>query len=174
MIQAIEQAETLLQNNQGSWESLISVIQVMQMEQNKEWVNKYLTPEQQQRMAEISRQSYSPEAAQKLAEWGKNWTEEDQQRASQQWDAVHAELRRLVAEGKDPTGPEGQALAQQQSGLVAQFTRGDADVSAGLQQWWKQHDEMPAGERPLSMYSYSKEEEEFLQKALEHYQQGNK
>jgi MerR family transcriptional regulator, thiopeptide resistance regulator len=84
VIRAIEQAETLLRNNQGNWESLINVIQVMQMEQNKEWVNKYLTPEQQQKMAEISRQSYSPEAAQKLSEWGKNWTEEDQQRATQQ------------------------------------------------------------------------------------------
>ena len=87
---------------------------------------------------------------------------------------MYAELRRLVAEGKDPTGPEGQALAQQQSTLVAQFTRGNADVTAGLQQWWKQHDELLAGERPLSMYSYSKEEAEFLRKALEHYQQGDR
>jgi len=174
VIKAIENAETLLQSNRGDWEALINVIQVMQMEQNKEWVNKYLTPEQQQKMADISSQSYSPEAAQKLAEWGKNWTAEDQQRASQQWDAVYAELRRLVAEGKDPTGPEGQALAQQQSALLGQFTRGDADVTAGLQQWWKHHDELPEGEKPLSMYSYSKEEAEFLQKALEHYQQGDK
>jgi MerR family transcriptional regulator, thiopeptide resistance regulator len=174
VIRAIEEAETLLRNNRGDWESLINVIQVMQMEQNKEWVNKYLTPEQQQKMAEISSKSYSPEATQKVAEWGKNWTEEDQQRASQQWDAVYAELRRLVAVGKDPTGPEGQALAKQQQALVAQFTRGDADVTVGLKQWWKNHDELPAGEKPLSMYSYSKEEAAFLQKALEHFQQGEK
>ena len=168
VIQAIEKAETLLRNNQGDWESLIHVIQVMQMEQNKDWVNKYLTPEQQQKMAKLSSMSFSPEAAQKLAEWGKNWTEEDQKRASQQWDAFFAELRRLVEEGKDPTGTEGQALAKQHSELIGQLTRGDADVMAGVKQWWMNHEALPAEEKPL-MYSYSKEEAAFLQKALEHY-----
>jgi len=174
VLQAIEKAEMLLKNNQGDWEAIINVIQVMQMEQNKEWVSKYLTEEQQQKLAEISRKSYSPEAAQKLSEWGKDWTEEDQKRASQQWDAVFAELRRLVAEGKDPTGPEGQALAKQQSELVGQFTRGEPDIESGLKQWWKNHDELPTSEKPLSMYGYSKEEAAFLQKALEHYKQGQK
>ena len=130
-----------------------------------------VTPEQQQKMAEISAKSYSPEAAQKLAEWGKHWTEEDQKHASQQWDAVFAELRRLVAEGEDPTSPEGQTLAKQHSELIRQFTRSDANVEAGLQQWWKKHNELPAGEKPLGMYSYSEEEGTFLQKALEHYKQ---
>lgn len=174
VIQAIEKAEALLRSNQGDWESIINVIQVMQMEQNKEWVNKYLTPEQQQKIAEISSTSYSPEAAQKLTEWRKNWTEEDQKHASQQWDAVYAELRQLVAEGKDPTGAEGQALAKQHSELIGQFTRSDADVEAGLKQWWKSHDELPAGEKPLPMYSYSEEEAAFLQKALKCYKQGQK
>jgi DNA-binding transcriptional MerR regulator len=172
VISAIEKAETVLQSNQGNWESIVNVIQVMQMEQNKEWVNKYLTPEQQQKMAEVSSKSYSPEAARKIADWGKGWTEEDQKRASQQWEAVFAELRRLVAERKDPTGAEGQALAKQHSELIGQFTRGDADVEAGLKQWWKNHDELPAEEKPLAMYSYSEEKAVFLQKALEHYKQG--
>ncbi len=173
VLRAIEKAEMLLRDNREDWESIIiNVIQVIQMEQNKEWVNKYLTEDQQQKMAEISRKSYSPEAVQKIAEWGINWTEEDQKQASQQWNAVYAELRRLVAEGKDPAGPEAQALAKQQSDLVRQFTRGDAEVEAGLKQWWKHHDELPVQEKPLSMYSYSKEEAEFLQKALAHYKQG--
>ena len=174
IIQAIEKAEILLQTNQGNWESIVNVIQVMQMEQDKEWVNKYLTPEQQQKMAEISGKSYSPGAAQKVAAWSRNWTEEDQRRASQQWDAVFAELRRLVAEGKDPTSSEGQALAKQYTELIGQFTRGDADVEAGLRQWWKNHNELPAGEKPLGMYSYTKEEGAFLRKASEHYKQGQK
>lgn len=171
VLQAIEQAETVLQSGQGDWEALIEVVQVMQMEQNKEWVNKYLTPEQQQKIAALSQKSYSPEAAQKLAEWGKNWTEADQERVSQQWNAVFADLRRLVAAGADPTGAEGQDLARRHSELIGQFTRGDADVEAGLKQWWKGRDELTTGEQPLAMYSYSKEEETFLQKALEHYKQ---
>ncbi|GCE21325.1 MerR family transcriptional regulator [Dictyobacter kobayashii] len=171
VIQAIEKAETLLHDEQGNWEALVNVIQVMQMEQNKDWVNNYLTPEQQQKMAEISQKSYSPEAAQKIAAWGQNWTEQDQQRANQQWSAVYTELRRLVAEGADPTGPDAQALARQHSELIGQFTRGDADVSTGLKQWWKNHDQLPQGERPMGAYSYSSEEWAFLQQALDHYNQ---
>lgn len=175
VLQAIEKAEVALSSNQGDWETIITdVIQVMHMEQSKEWVDKYLTPEQQEKMAELSRKSYSPEAAQKLAEWGKNWTEEDQKRASQQWDAAFAELRRLVAKKQDPTGAEGQALAQRWSELIGQFTRGDAEVKAGLMRWWKHYDELPAQEQPVSMYSCSKEEQEFLQKSLEHYNQSQK
>jgi hypothetical protein len=59
-----------------------------------------------------------------------------------------------------------------QSELVGQFTRGDADVESGLKQWWQSHDELPAQEQPLSMYSYSEEEAVFLQQALAHYKQG--
>jgi DNA-binding transcriptional MerR regulator len=174
VIRAIEKAEVLLKSNQGDWESIIiDVIQVMHMEQNKAWVKKYLTEEQQQKLAEISQKSYSPQAAQKLAVWGENWTEEDQQRASQQWDAVFAELRKLVAEGKDPTSVEGQALAKQQSELIKQLTRGDADVEAGVKQWWKNYEELPLEEKPLPMYHYSKEEKAFLQKALAHYKLSN-
>lgn len=173
IIQAIEQAEILLQSNQGNWEAIINVIQVIQMEQDKTWVNKYLTPEQQKKMAEISNQSYSPEAAQKLAQWSKSWTEEDQKRASQRWDAVFAELRRLVADGEDPIGLEGQALAKQHRELIMEFSHGDADVEAGLKQWSKIYNELPASEKPLR-YSYSKEEAAFLQKALEYYKQGQR
>lgn len=175
ILQALEKAEELLKDNQRDWDAIIiNVIQAMHMEQNKNWVNKYLTDEQQQQMAAISQKSYSPEAAQKIADWGKNWTEEDQRRASQQWDAVFAELRRLVAEGKDPTGAEGQALAKQQCELIRQFSRGDADVEAGLKQWWKNHDDLPAEEKPLPMYSYTAEEAAFLQQALAHYKQSQR
>jgi DNA-binding transcriptional MerR regulator len=170
VLRAIEKAEELLKRNQRDFESImIDVIRVMHMEQDQAWVKKYLTEEQQQKLAEISQKSYSLEVAQKLAVWGENWTEEDQQRASQQWDAVFAELRRLVAERKDPTGVEGQALAKQHSELIKQLTRGDADVEAGVKQWWKNYEELPLEEKPLPMYHSSKEEKAFLQKALAHY-----
>lgn len=174
VLRAIEKAEALLKGNRGDWEAiLIDVIQVMHTERDKAWVKKYLTEEQQQKLAEISRKSYSPEAAQKLAVWEENWTEEDQQRASQQWDAVFAELKRLVAEREDPTSVEGQALAKQHSELIKQLTRGDADVEAGVKQWWKNYEELPLEEKPLPMYHFSKEEKAFLQKALAYYKLNN-
>lgn len=172
ILQALEEAENSLHSGQGEIETtILHVIQAMHMGQNKAWINKYLSEEQQQKMAELSKQAYNQEAIQKIAEWGKNWTEEDQQRANQQWEAIFTELRRLVAVGADPTGPEGQALAQRQIELVSQFTRGDANVEAGLKQWWNNHDKLPAQEQPLPMYSYSKEEGAFLQKAVAHYKQ---
>ncbi|GER91884.1 hypothetical protein KDW_60460 [Dictyobacter vulcani] len=174
ILRVIEKAEELLKRNQRDWESILTnVIQVMHTEQDKAWVKKYLTEEQQQKLAEISQKSYSPETAQKLAVWGEIWTEEDQQRANQQWDAVFAELRRLVAERKDPTSVEGQALAKQHSELIKQLTRGDADVEAGVKQWWKNYEELPLEEKPLPMYHFSKEEKAFLQKALAYYKRSN-
>ncbi|GCE12900.1 MerR family transcriptional regulator [Tengunoibacter tsumagoiensis] len=170
VLQAIEKAETLLKGNVGDWEAIIiDVIQVMHAEQDRAWVRKYLTDEQQQKLAEISRKSYSPEAAQKLAVWSESWTEEDQQRANQQWDAVFSDVRKLVREGKDPTHREGQALAKQHSELIKQFTRGDADVEAGVKQWWNTYEALPLEEKPLPAYHLSEEEKAFLQKALAHY-----
>lgn len=167
-IQAITQAEQLWQTGRGDVASLVDVIRVMHMGQNKEWVNKYLTEEQQQKMAEISRKSYSPEAVQKLAEWGKGWSEADQERANQQWGAIAAELKRLTSAGADPAGSEAQAVAKQFSDLISQFTRGDADVTAGLKNWWKTNQEMPESERPIQML-WGKSEGKFLQQALNHH-----
>ena len=171
IIQAIDEAEKLLQTNRDDWESIVRVIQVIQMEQNKDWVNKYFSAEQQKKMEEISQKSYSEADRQKLAEWGKGWSEEDQQRANEQWAAVWAETKRLVAEGKDPAGPEAQALAKQQCDLVGQFTRGDAGIATGLSSWWKNYDKLPAEEKPV-LIPLGEEESDFLKQAVAIYQQG--
>jgi len=171
IIQAIDEAEKLLQTNQCDWEAIMSVIQMMQMEQNKDWVNKYFTPEQQKKMEELSRKSYTEQDAQKLAEWGKGWSEENQQIANQQWAAVSTDLKRLVASGKDPASAEAQALAKRYSDLISQFTRGDPDIEAGLKRWWQNFNELPAREKPVQQ-PYDEEEAKFLQKAVAIYKEG--
>ncbi len=171
IIQAIDEAEKLLQTNQCDWEAIMSVIQVMQMEQNKDWVNKYFTPEQQKKMEELSRKSYTEQDAQKLAEWGKGWSEEDQQIANQQWAAVSTELKRLVASGKGPASAEAQALAKRYSELISQFTHGDPGIVAGLKRWWQNFNELPAGEKPVQQ-PYGEEEAKFLQNAVAIYKEG--
>jgi DNA-binding transcriptional MerR regulator len=165
IIQAIDGAEKLLQTNQCDWEAITSVIQVIQMEQNKDWVNKYFTPEQQKKMEELSRKSYTQENAQKLAEWGKEWSEEDQKIANQQWGAVSTELKQLVAARKDPASPEAQALAKRYSELISQFTQGDPGIEAGLKRWWQNFNELPTEEKPLQQ-PYGEEEVKFLQQAV--------
>jgi DNA-binding transcriptional MerR regulator len=167
VIQAITRAETLLDGNGHDWEAIIQVIEVMHMEETNDWRKKYFTDEQLKQMDDLSKQSYSEEARQKLAEWGKDWTEADQERASQQWAALIAELKRLVASGQDPAGPEAQARAGQWLGLVGQFTRGDAEVLAGLKKMTAAN---MRGETPYPPF-LGKEEGAFLKKMLETYQE---
>ena len=167
VIQAIAEAEGLLTGNGHDWEAIVRVIQVMHMEQTDDWRKKYFTDEQLKQMEDLSKQSYSEEAQQKIAAWGKNWTEADQERATQQWNALIGELKRLVASGSDPAGPEAQALAGQWLGMVGQFTRGDADVTAGLK---KMTSANLRGETPYPPF-FGKEEGAFLETMLKTYQE---
>jgi hypothetical protein len=170
IIQAIEQTEQLLQAGTCDWDALVNVIQVIQMDQNKEWVNKYLTPEQQQQMQRLSEHSYSDAAREKLAARAQGWTEADQERVSAQWAAVWDGAKRLTAAGADPAGPEAQALAQQHHDLIAAFTGGDSDIRGGLQRWWQNHDQLPAAQRPFQA-PLTPPEQAFLDQALTVYQQ---
>ena len=164
ILQAIEEAERLLEADQSTFESVVRVIEVIQMQQQNDWVHKYLTPEQRQAMQELSEQAYSEEARQKLAARGP-WTEEDQARATEQWSWIGTELKRLVAVGADPTGEEAQAWAGRFNGLIAAFTQNDPEIEAGLQTWWQQHNELPPERQPLGS-QYTPEEQQFMNAAL--------
>jgi len=171
IIQAIDETQAMLRTNQREWASIVRVIRVIQMQQTDDWRKKYFSEEQLQQMEELSKQTYTEEQRAKLAEWGKGWSEEDQRIATQQWSAVIAELQRLAVAGSDPRGPEAQALAAQWVGLIKQFTHGDSGILEGLGNLYDNLDKMPAGERPYPL-PYNKEEEAFLHKAIEAYQQG--
>ena len=172
IIETLEEAEKVTQAGQCNWESIIQVIQVMQMEQQKDWHEKYFTPEQSQMMKVLSESSYSEEAKRKLSA-RKEWTEADQKRVDEQYAFVKSELTRLVAVGADPASPEAQKVAEVKHELNTSFTRGDADIEAGLKQWWNGFDALPPEQRPIdmTMYTYSERENEFLNQALELYKQ---
>ena len=134
------------------------------MQQNADWVNKYFTPEQRAKMDEIQQNAYSESARAKLAARGP-WTEEDQKQADAAWSAVNSELARLAAAGTDPAGPEGQAWAASFNALIGQFTQGDPEIAEGLNTFWKQHNALPASERPMGP-SYTPEQQAFMRAAL--------
>jgi DNA-binding transcriptional MerR regulator len=117
ILRAIDEAERQLQAEPSTLESVVRVIEVIQRQQNQDWVSKYLTPEQQQKMQELSVSAYSESARQKLAARGP-WTEEDQQRASEQWAQVGAELKRLAASGADRPGGAGVGCQLQRPDLA--------------------------------------------------------
>ena len=112
IISAITQTERLLEAGQSDWDSLVTVIQAIRMEQNKAWAKKYFTPEQLDQMQSLSDQSYSAEAQAKIAARTPEWTEADQQRIAPLWEAVNQDITHLAAENADPAGPEAQDLSR--------------------------------------------------------------
>ncbi len=172
IIAATERAESVLETNGHDWDALVSVIRAIQMNQHSDWVKKYFTDEQRQTMEELSQQSYSASARGKLSS-RPTWTEEDQRRVDEQYQALYAGVRRAVAAGQDPSGAEGQALAGQAMALIEAFTGGDAEIGEGLQQWWAKHNALPAEQRPVQV-PLSEAEAAFLEQAKAIYCQRRK
>jgi DNA-binding transcriptional MerR regulator len=172
ILRAIEETEALLAAGQCGWEAIARVIQVIRMQQKKEWVKSYFTDEQQQKLEALSQSAYPPEARQKLEQRPGEWTEADQQRASEQWTFVAAEARRLAAAGADPASPEAQALAKLKCDLLAAFTQGDPEIEAGLQRFWGSFNALPPEEQPFdpAPYDPGKEGGELLEQAIALYQ----
>jgi MerR family transcriptional regulator, thiopeptide resistance regulator len=164
VIRAVEEAEQALRTDGCDWNVVVQVIRALQMEQNKDWVSKYLTEEQRQKMAELSEQSYSSGAREKLAPRSVSWTEEDQQRVNARYDALYAGVKALVAAGKEPGSPEAQALAKDAWALLDEFTQGNPEIIAGLKNWWQNHDQLPHGQRPFQS-PLSADESAFLEDA---------
>lgn len=171
IIQALDRTEQLLDSGQPAWKSLVHTIQVIQMEQKQDWRDKYFTPEQRQTMQELHEKSYTDEARQRLKELHPNrWTEADQERVNEQYALLTSMLKRLVAEGADPASPDAQAAAKLQHELYMGFTKGDAEIGASLKRYWQNFDALPDEQKP-PVLPYSKEEGEFLQKALAIYRE---
>lgn len=170
IIRTIEGTESRLAESAEDWEPVIQIMEVIRMQERKEWIHKYFSDEQARKLEEISAASYTTEDRQKLDEWGQNWSEEDQREADRKWGELYAEVRRLANDGQDPAGPEAQALAARQAALVGEFTRGDPGITAGLQKLWQKMGELPAGEAPLPRM-LSPEQEAFWNRAMAIYQE---
>jgi MerR family transcriptional regulator, thiopeptide resistance regulator len=175
IIQALEETERLLQTHQCNWESIVRVIQVIQMgQQNDHWLAKYLTSEQLRTMEELHRKATTEETRQKFAAYHPNeWTEEDQQRVDEQYRFVKQELGRLVAQGADPASAEAQHVARIKQELGFGFARGDPDIEASVGKWWEEFNALPEEQKPfdMSVYLYTSEEQDFLERALSIYQE---
>ncbi|HEX7733700.1 MAG TPA: MerR family transcriptional regulator, partial [Ktedonobacteraceae bacterium] len=133
ILQVFDYAEIALRERGEDWETIVELIRMFTMSHD------------------FSRKYYTEEQRQKLAEWGKNWTVEDQRVATQRWEAVLSELRRLVAANEDPAGPAAQALAREWNDLITGFTHGDAGVEQGLGNMYSDIAKMPAEQRPYPM-----------------------
>jgi DNA-binding transcriptional MerR regulator len=169
ILRAIEEVESTIQENHFTWDGMIKMMEVINMDQKNDWVNKYLSSEDQKLMNEISDKSYSEEARQMLASRGP-WTEADQQRVNQEYASLANDLKRLVQAGEDPASPGAQAAAAKFLGLINQFTQGDPQVEAGLKQWWQNFDQSPVANKP-NLLPWGPEEGKFLDQAVQIFQQ---
>jgi DNA-binding transcriptional MerR regulator len=114
ILQAIEHAEQLLKSNRATeWEAFRKIIEVINMQNNMEWMKKYYTEEQ----------------LEELRERGANGVAE---RGQQQWATLLKEVEEAISAGEDPSSEKSQALAARWSSLIEAFTGGNPAIEESL------------------------------------------
>jgi DNA-binding transcriptional MerR regulator len=145
-IKAIEKVERVLAStDEPDWEVFAEIVEVINMQNNMEWTNKY----------------YSEEAKQKIAGRAATVPPEVIEQAQRDWPALIKEVEASL--GEDPASEKAQALAERWSNLVAGFTGGDSAIQQGLNKMYADQQNWPASfPKP-----YSDEVQDFIMKALE-------
>ncbi|MEN3334009.1 MAG: MerR family transcriptional regulator, thiopeptide resistance regulator [Blastocatellia bacterium] len=135
-IAAIERAERRMrERGEADVETFKQIIEVMNMENNTNWMMQY----------------YSEEARRKIEERAKDWTPEKQAKASADWAALFKDIKAAIAEGVDPASQHAQQLAARWDELIRGFTGGDPEVAAGLRRLYADQSNWPATfEKPFN------------------------
>ena len=132
-IGAIEKAERLMaMDDEPDWESFAKIIEVINMQNDWEWVKKYYTEEQLQELA----QRGTPEVLEK---------------GQQDWALLLKEVEAAIGEGVDPSSERAQALARRWSELIERFTGGNPAIAESLRNLYRDQANWPAGaQKPYS------------------------
>jgi DNA-binding transcriptional MerR regulator len=114
VIEAIERAEQAMRaGDEHAWETFKQIIEVINMQNDMEWMRKYYTEEQ-------------------LAELAERGTPEVLERGQQDWATLITEVEAAMAEGVDPQSERARALAARWSSLVEAFTGGNPAIRESL------------------------------------------
>jgi DNA-binding transcriptional MerR regulator len=142
-IEAIEQAERQMSTGEEpDWKALTKIIEVIEMQNNWDWVKKYYTEEQ-------------------LAELSARATPEVLERGQREWAALIKEVQEAIAEGVDPKSERAQSLAARWHALIEDFTGGNPEILASLKRLYADQANWPEGaQRP-----YPNEVGQFLSRA---------
>lgn len=123
-MRAIERAESMLvSTSEVDWEAFKQIIEVMNMQNDMEWMKKYYTEEQ---LADLARRG-SPEVL---------------ERAQRDWANLIKEVE--AALGEDPASERAQALATRWSELIEQFTGGDPGIEENLRRLYADQSNWPS------------------------------
>jgi len=153
-VAAIERAELAInERGEADLETFKQIIEVMNMENNTNWMMQY----------------YSEEARQKIEARAKDWTPEKQAKASADWAALFKDVDAAIAEGVDPASERAQQLAARWDELIRGFTGGDPEIAAGLRKLYADQSNWPATfQKP-----FNDEHATFVSKARAHQQKGS-
>ena len=145
-VKAIENVERLLAStDEPDWEAFAEIIEVINMQKDMEWTNKY----------------YSEEAKHKIAARAATVPKEAIEQAQRDWPALISEVE--AALGEDPASDKAQALAERWASLVAGFTGGDPAIQQGLNKMYADQKNWPASFPKV----YSDKVGAFIHKAME-------
>jgi DNA-binding transcriptional MerR regulator len=148
-VQAIAEAEQLFAAaNAPDWGALKKIIEVIEMENNSEWMTRY----------------YTGPARAKLEERKKLWSPELQEQVSRQWTELIADINASL--GEDPASPKAQQLAGRWQELIDGFTGGDPDIAEGLKGLYRDRANWPADFQQQMAPFESKDASTFINKAL--------
>jgi len=131
-LQAIEQAEQIVACGEAADAALRKIIEVIQVQNKKDWMQKYYTQEQ-------------------LDGLRKRWSPEVQEQSQRDWAELAQDVEAAIARGEEPSGEAGRLIAQRRQNLIGQFTGGDPGVAANLQKLYTDEANWPSNfKRPFS------------------------
>ena len=145
IIEAIERAERVAASGETpDWEAFKNIIEVINMQNNMEWVKKYYTEEQLEELAARNQPGVH-------------------ERAQSEWAALIKEVEEAASAGVDPASEKAQALAARWSKLIEEFTGGNPAIAENLRRLYADQANWPATfQKP-----YSDESAAFICKAME-------
>jgi MerR family transcriptional regulator, thiopeptide resistance regulator len=148
VLRAVEAAERSLDAaHTPDWQLFKSIIKEVSMQDSAEWPKKY----------------YSESALQLIEQNTTQWTPEQQQDWTRQWNDLFAKVEAAIAADEDPTAPNGRELAHQWHSLVALFTQGDSEVQRGLSAMYNDMQNWP--EKQQQQHAVKPEILDFIRRA---------
>ncbi|HYJ48043.1 MAG TPA: MerR family transcriptional regulator [Pyrinomonadaceae bacterium] len=125
-IEAIKRAESSISRaGEPDWEAFRKIIEVINMQNDMEWMKKYYTEEQ-------------------LADLARRATPEVLERGQREWATLLKEVEAARAAGVDPASDEAQQLAARWQKLIEEFTGGDPGIAESLRRLYADQANWPS------------------------------
>lgn len=113
-VKAIEKAERVLSSGEETgWEAFAKIVEVINMQENMDWVKKYYTKEQ-------------------LEELASRWNPEVQKKAEEDWNNLFKDITEAKAQGEDPASGKSQSFVKRWDDLIEQFTGSNEGIRQSL------------------------------------------